>query len=54
MKRNKKMQKQMKRKRRGFYSRKREFLLGENRRRATLGLPAVMGMDYPIGAKPWK
>lgn len=36
------------------YGRKRAFLTAENRRRSEAGLPAVMGMDYPIGRKPWQ
>ena len=37
-----------------LYKRKRTFLASENSRRGELHLDGVMGMDFPIGQKPWK
>ncbi len=37
-----------------LYQRKKQFLVGENKRRAELQLPVVMGMDFAVGSKPWK
>ena len=60
MKRGKKITKSMKcvkggkGKGKSLYQRKKRFLVSENIRRAELHLPAVMGMDFPIGQKPWK